>query len=219
MSKMKTRVIPAIVAAMALSMLAGCGGKDKAADAADAATTVAETTTQAEETTAEETKAEETEAKETEAEEAASSEENAAEAAAEVSSDGPVADYLEEVDSLNKGAEEFVTIMLEFMQVGQTEDTDAMLETVEKIRGTKQPFADFAVLENVPEGLEESHDRLAKAAASYADFMDLYCDVLTAGLNGEEHEATATIEQDMTNITTELSEAMIAVQEAAAALE
>ena len=27
MSKMKTRVIPAIVAAMALSMLAGCGGK------------------------------------------------------------------------------------------------------------------------------------------------------------------------------------------------
>ncbi len=210
MSKMKTRVIPAIVAAMALSMLAGCGGKDKTADAADAATTVAETTTQAEETTAEETKAEETEAKETEAEEAASS---------EVSADGPVADYLEEVDSLNKGAEEFVTIMLEFMQVGQTEDTDAMLETVEKIRGTKQPFADFAVLENVPEGLEESHDRLAKAAASYADFMDLYCDVLTAGLNGEEHEATATIEQDMTNITTELSEAMIAVQEAAAALE
>ena len=211
MSKMKTRVIPAIVAAMALSMLAGCGGKDKTADAADAATTVAETTTQAEETTAEETKAEETEAKETEAEEAASSEENSA--------DGPVADYLEEVDSLNKGAEEFVTIMLEFMQVGQTEDTDAMLETVEKIRGTKQPFADFAVLENVPEGLEESHDRLAKAAASYADFMDVYCDVLTAGLNGEEHEATATIEQDMTNITTELSEAMIAVQEAAAALE
>ena len=140
MSKMKTRVIPAIVAAMALSMLAGCGGKDKTADAADAATTVAETTTQAEETTAEETKAEETEAKETEAEEAASSEENAAEAAAEVSADGPVADYLEEVDSLNKGAEEFVTIMLEFMQVGQTEDTDAMLETVEKIRGTKQPF-------------------------------------------------------------------------------
>ena len=58
MSKMKTRVIPAIVAAMALSMLAGCGGKDKTADAADAATTVAETTTQAEETTAEETKAE-----------------------------------------------------------------------------------------------------------------------------------------------------------------
>ena len=210
MSNMKTRVIPAIVAAKALSMLAGCGGKDKTADAADAATTVAETTTQAEETTAEETKAEETEAKETEAEEAASS---------EVSADGPVADYLEEVDSLNKGAEEFVTIMLEFMQVGQTEDTDAMLETVEKIRGTKQPFADFAVLENVPEGLEESHDRLAKAAASYADFMDLYCDVLTAGLNGEEHEATATIEQDMTNITTELSEAMIAVQEAAAALE
>lgn len=210
MSKMKTRVIPAIAAAMALSMLAGCGGKDKAADATEATTTVAETTTQAEETTAEETKAEETEAEET-----AKSEESAAEAAA----DGPVAEYLEEVDSLNKGAEEFVTIMLEFMQVGQTEDTDAMLETVEKIRGTKQPFADFAALENVPEGLEESHERLAKAAASYADFMDVYCDVLTAGINGEEHEATATIEQDMTDTTTELSEAMIAVQEAAAALE
>lgn len=207
---MKTRVIPAIAAAMALSMLAGCGGKDKAADATEATTTVAETTTQAEETTAEETKAEETEAEET-----AKSEESAAEAAA----DGPVAEYLEEVDSLNKGAEEFVTIMLEFMQVGQTEDTDAMLETVEKIRGTKQPFADFAALENVPEGLEESHERLAKAAASYADFMDVYCDVLTAGINGEEHEATATIEQDMTDTTTELSEAMIAVQEAAAALE
>ena len=216
---MKTRVIPAIVAAMALSMLAGCGGKDKTADAADAATTVAETTTQAEETTAEETKAEETEAKETEAEEAASSEENAAEAAAEVSADGPVADYLEEVDSLNKGAEEFVTIMLEFMQQGQTEDVDAMLETVEKIRGTKQPFVDFSVLESVPEGLEESHERLAKAAADYAAFMDVYCDVLTAGLNGEEHEATATIEQDMTDTTTELSEAMIAVQEAADALQ
>lgn len=210
MSKMKTRVIPAIAAAMALSMLAGCGGKDKAADATEATTTVAETTTQAEETTAEETKAEETEAEET-----AKSEESPAEAAA----DGPVAEYLEEVDSLNKGAEEFVTIMLEFMQVGQTEDTDAMLETVEKIRGTKQPFADFAALENVPEGLEEPHERLAKAAASYADFMDVYCDVLTAGINGEEHEATATIEQDMTDTTTELSEAMIAVQEAAAALE
>ena len=96
---------------------------------------------------------------------------------------------------------------------------DAMLETVEKIRGTKQPFVDFSVLESVPEGLEESHERLAKAAADYAAFMDVYCDVLTAGLNGEEHEATATIEQDMTDTTTELSEAMIAVQEAADALQ
>lgn len=204
MLKMKTRVIPAIAAAMALSMLSGCGGKDKAADATEAAT-VAETTTEAAETTAEETEAEET----TKAEEEA----------AEAPKSDAVAEYLEEVDSLNKGAEEFVTIMLEFMQQGQTEDVDAMLETVEKIRGTKQPFADFAALENVPEGLEEPHERLAKAAADYADFMDVYCDVLTAGLNGEEHEATATIEQDMTNTTTELSEAMIAVQEAADALQ
>ena len=203
MLKLKTRVIPAIAAAMALSMLAGCGGKDKAADATEATTTLAETTTEA------------TAAEETEAEETTKAEEEATEAPA----GDAVAEYLEEVDSLNKGAEEFVTIMLEFMQQGQTEDVDAMLETVEKIRGTKQPFVDFSVLESVPEGLEESHERLAKAAADYAAFMDVYCDVLTAGLNGEEHEATATIEQDMTNITTELSEAMIAVQEAAAALE
>ena len=58
MLKLKTRVIPAIAAAMALSMLAGCGGKDKAADATEATTTLAETTTEA--TAAEETEAEET---------------------------------------------------------------------------------------------------------------------------------------------------------------
>ncbi len=207
MLKLKTRVIPAIAAAMALSMLAGCGGKDKAADATEATTTLAETTTEA---TTEATAAEETEAEETT---------KAEEEATEAPAGDAVAEYLEEVDSLNKGAEEFVTIMLEFMQQGQTEDVDAMLETVEKIRGTKQPFVDFSVLESVPEGLEESHERLAKAAADYAAFMDVYCDVLTAGLNGEEHEATATIEQDMTDTTTELSEAMIAVQEAADALQ
>ncbi len=207
MLKLKTRVIPAIAAAMALSMLAGCGGKDKAADATEATTTLAETTTEA---TTEATAAEETEAEETT---------KAEEEATEAPAGDAVAEYLEEVDSLNKGAEEFVTIMLEFMQQGQTEDVDAMLETVEKIRGTKQPFVVFSVLESVPEGLEESHERLAKAAADYAAFMDVYCDVLTAGLNGEEHEATATIEQDMTDTTTELSEAMIAVQEAADALQ
>ena len=160
MLKLKTRVIPAIAAAMALSMLAGCGGKDKAADATEATTTLAETTTEA---TTEATAAEETEAEETT---------KAEEEATEAPAGDAVAEYLEEVDSLNKGAEEFVTIMLEFMQQGQTEDVDAMLETVEKIRGTKQPFVDFSVLESVPEGLEESHERLAKAAA---DFWGVVC--------------------------------------------
>lgn len=200
MLKMKKCMIPAILAAMALSVMTGCGGKDKDAGAA------AETTTEAAEAT--ETTVEETE-------------ETEAGTEAEAKNDDTVSEYLEQVDTMNKAAEEFITISMEFMELAQNdaENTEALTESIEKTRATKQAFADFSVLDNPPEGLEEAHARLAEAAKNYADTLEVYCDVLLASINGEEHEAMATIQDDWTNVATELSEAMGAVEEAAADLQ
>lgn len=206
MSKMKTRLVPAILAAMALTMLAGCGGKDKAADATEATTAAV---------TEAETKETETEAK------ADDAETKEAENADGKTADDAVAQYLDEVDTMNKAAEEFIKVSMDFMQLAQEEepDLDAMTETIEKTRATKQAFVDFSALDNPPEGLEEAHERLAKAAREYADTLEVYCDVLLASINGEEHEAMATIQDDWTKVGTELGDAMGAVQEAADALE
>ena len=198
MFKKKLRIIPAVLAAMALTALTACGGSDS--KPADATTTAAETTTEA---TTEAEKEETTEtAKETEAE-AASSDNS---------------DYLAQVDTMNKAAEEFITVSMEFMQLAQSdpENTDALAESIEKTRATKQAFVDFAAIDTPPEGLEEPHARLAKAAGEYADTLEVYCDVLLASINGEDHEAMNTIQEDWTNVATELSEAMAAVEEAAA---
>ena len=196
MLKAKKFMIPAILAAMSLTMMTACKGKEAPADAttaAEAATQAAETTTEAAETTTE--------------------------AAKDLSS--AVDDYLEQMDTMNKAAEEFITISMEFMQLAQDnpEDLDGLTECIEKTRATKKAFADFAVLDTVPEGLEEAHERLAKAAASYADTLEVYCDVLLASVKGEEHEAMATIQDDWTAVATELSEAMGAAEEAANALK
>lgn len=202
MSKMRRCIIPAILAAMALTALTACGGKSESADA-----TTAETTTEAatEATTEEETKEETTEAAEEEATEAEASGENS--------------EYLEQVDTMNKAAEEFITVSMEFMQLAQDdpENIDALSESIEKTRATKQAFLDFAAIDTAPEGLEEAHAKLASAAAEYADTLDVYCDVLLASIKGEEHEAMATIQDDWTNVATALSEAMGEVEEAAAA--
>lgn len=193
MFKRKLRIVPAVLAAMALTALTACGGGES--KPADATTTAAETTTEA--VTEETTEA----VKETEAE-AASSDNS---------------DYLAQVDTMNKAAEEFITVSMEFMQLAQEdpENTDALAESIEKTRATKQAFVDFAAIDNPPAGLEEPHARLAKAAGEYADTLEVYCDVLLASINGEEHEAMNTIQQDWTNVATELSEAMGEVQEAA----
>lgn len=203
MLKMKNRIIPAILAAMALSALTACGG-DKAADTTTAAE--ASTEAQSEETTEE--KADETKEE--------SKEETTEEVKAEASGDN--SDYLAQVDTMNKAAEEFITVSMEFMQLAQDdpENLDAMKECIEKTRATKQAFVDFSKLDTPPEGLEEPHARLAEAASKYADTLEVYCDVLLASINGEEHEAAATIQDDWTNVATELSEAMSEVQEAAA---
>lgn len=198
MSKMKTRIIPAILAAMALTALTACGGKSESADA----TTAAETTTEA---TTEATEEETTEATEEETTEA------------EVS--GETSDYLDQVDTMNKAAEEFITVSMEFMQLAQDdpENVDGLTECIEKTRATKQAFLDFSAIDSAPEGLEDAHAKLASAAADYAATLDVYCDVLLASINGEEHEAMATIQDDWTNVATALSEAMGEVEEAAAA--
>lgn len=119
---------------------------------------------------------------------------------------------------MNKAAEEFISASMEFMQLAQDdpENTDGMTECIEKTRATKQAFVDFAAIDNPPEGLAEQHERLATAAADYADTLDVYCDVLLASINGEDHEAADTIQDDWTKVATELSEAMGEVQEAAA---
>ncbi len=203
MFQIKKLMVPVMVTAMALSALTACGGKDEPAANTTAATeaTTAATTAATTETTTEAT----TEAA-TEAEKAASS---------------SVDEYLEQVDTMNKAAEEFITISMEFMQMAQEdpENTDALAESIEKTRDTKKAFADFAVLEAVPEGMEEAHERLAKAAQDYADTLEVYCDVLLASIKGEEHEAMATIQDDWTKVATELSEAMTVATEAAEALK
>ena len=119
---------------------------------------------------------------------------------------------------MNKAAEEFITVSMEFMKLAQEdpENTEAITECIEKTRATKQAFVDFSQIDNPPAGLEEPHARLAEAAGKYADTLEVYCDVLLASINGEEHEAAATIQDDWTNVATELSEAMSEVQEAAA---
>lgn len=202
MSKMKHCIIPAILTAMALSALTACGSKDEPADA-----TTAETTTEAvtEAATEKENKEETTEA--------AEGETTAAEAS------GKNSEYLEQIDTMNKAAEEFITVSMEFMQLAQDdpENIDALSESIEKTRATKQAFLDFAAIDTAPEGLEEAHAKLASAAADYADTLDVYCDVLLASIKGEEHEAMATIQDDWTNVANALSEAMGEVEEAAAA--
>ncbi len=122
---------------------------------------------------------------------------------------------------MNKAAEEFITISMEFMQLAQEdpENTDALAESIEKTRATKKAFVDFAALDAVPEGLEEAHERLSKASADYADTLEVYCDVLLASIKGEDHEAMNTIQDDWTKVATELSEAMAAAEEAADALK
>ena len=127
--------------------------------------------------------------------------------------------YLEQVDTMNKAAEEFITISMEFMQLSQDdpENIEGMSELIEKTRNTKKAFVDFAALDTVPEGLEEAHGKLASAATGYADTLDIYCDVLLATVKGEEHEAMATIQEDWTNAATALSDAMGEVEEVIAA--
>ncbi len=119
MLKMKNRIIPAILAAMALSALTACGG-DKAADTTTAAE--ASTEAQSEETTEE--KADETKEE--------SKEETTEEVKAEASGDN--SDYLAQVDTMNKAAEEFITVSMEFMQLAQDdpENLDAMKECIER---------------------------------------------------------------------------------------
>lgn len=197
MFQMKSRFIPAVLAAMAFAALTACGG----GDSKPAETTTTAETTVAAETTTEAQKEETTEA--------------ATEAKAEA---GDKDDYLAQVDTMNKAAEEFISASVEFMLLAQDdpENTDGMTECIEKTRATKQAFVDFAAIDNPPEGLAEQHERLATAAADYADTLDVYCDVLLASINGEDHEAMDTIQDDWTKVATELSEAMGEVQEAAA---
>ena len=137
MSKMRRCIIPAILAAMALTALTACGGKSDSADA-----TTAETTTEAatEASTEEETKEETTEAAEEEATEAEASGENS--------------EYLEQVDTMNKAAEEFITVSMEFMQLAQDdpENIDALSESIEKTLASKQAFLDFSAIDTAPEG-------------------------------------------------------------------
>ena len=200
MFQMKSRFIPAVLTAMAFAALTACGGGDNKP---------AETTTAAETTAVTETAAE------TQKEETTEAAAEATEAKAEA---GGKDDYLAQVDTMNKAAEEFISASMEFMQLAQDdpENTDGMTECIEKTRATKQAFVDFAAIDNPPEGLAEQHERLVTAAADYADTLDVYCDVLLASINGEDHEAADTIQDDWTKVATELSEAMGEVHEAAA---
>lgn len=210
MLKMKNRIVPAILAAMALTALTACGG-DKAADT----TTAAEATTEAQAEESKEEKADESKEENADESKEESKEETTEEAKADASGDS--SDYLAQVDTMNKAAEEFITVSMEFMQLAQDdpENIEAMTECIEKTRATKQAFVDFSQISNPPEGLEEPHAKLAEAAGKYADTLEVYCDVLLASINGEDHEAAATIQDDWTKVATELSEAMGAVEEAA----
>ncbi len=122
--------------------------------------------------------------------------------------------YLEKVDGLNDAAGEFVAVGGEFISVAatQSDDEDAIMAAIEKIRDTKQPFLDFGAIDNPPEGYEDAHAKLADCSTRFGECIDTYSDILVDTINGVENEAADTIQTDVEAITNELSAAMTEVQ-------
>ncbi len=143
---------------------------------------------------------------------------NADGGAADTSSSAPAAmtkeDYLAEVEGLNDAAAAFTAATAEFISAGLTnaEDENALSESIEKIRVTKDAFLAFQSISNPAEGYEDAHTALAKDCGDFGALIDEYCDVLLGAITGESDPNESDIETRMETVVDSLGVSIAAVE-------
>lgn len=123
--------------------------------------------------------------------------------------------YLEEAEGLNSAAEDFTLAIVAFMDASEEE----MLDKVEEMRETKQPFIDFGAIANPPEGYEEAHEQLAKYSGEFGTFIDKYADFFKGAIegtidveSGEYDDQIEELSEELETTITELSNGLLAVR-------
>ena len=125
--------------------------------------------------------------------------------------------YLAELEKLGGAAGELVQAVQELTEFcdANPENVEEMEARVGEMRELKQVFADFSDMGKVPEIFRGAHKRMAEAARNYGELIDTYCDVLLAGIRGEEHSAQEQIQAEWEEQSRIMAEAMEEVREAA----
>lgn len=123
-------------------------------------------------------------------------------------------DYLEKVEGLNAAATEFAAATAEFVSAGLSnpDDTNALKESIEKIRVTKDAFLEFQGITNPAEGYEEAHTALAEDCGDFGDLINEYCDILTKALDEGSDPSESDIQSRMETVVTSLGESLGAIE-------
>ncbi len=125
--------------------------------------------------------------------------------------------YLEELEKLSGAAGELAQAGEELAELCDTnpENVEEMEGRVEEMRELKQVFAEFSLMEEVPEIFGEAHEKMAEAAGDYGALIDTYCDVLEASIRGEDHPEREGIRAKWEEQSRAVAQAMEEMQKAA----
>lgn len=82
-------------------------------------------------------------------------------------------DYLKEVDGLNSASQGFLDSLNAFI-AGGGNNVESLLDD---IRASKQPFIDFADIDNPPEEYQEAHGALAESSRDFGEVIEKCADL------------------------------------------